>query len=133
MKNEKRKKNSLPQSPQRGEDQRGDKLYDKLADEANEVFGLPIETEGLPQSPQRGEDRLSDEANEVFGLPIETEINPHCLEYDGNPQSSPYKGDRGGPCGTCKRNFWTQVLRTVTKVASIVLAAFGLSSFVEDD
>lgn len=34
---------------------------------------------------------------------------------------------------TCKRNFWTEVLRTVTKVAGLALAAFGLSSFEADD
>ena len=28
---------------------------------------------------------------------------------------------------TCKRNFWTEVLRTVVKVGTAVLAAFGLA------
>ena len=53
------------------------------------------------------------------------------------------KGEAEGPAGhgsccdecrrTCKRNFWTEVLRTVTKVAGVILAAFGLSSFEADD
>lgn len=33
---------------------------------------------------------------------------------------------------TCKRNFWTEVLKTVTKVAGVILAAMGLQSFEED-
>ena len=53
------------------------------------------------------------------------------------------KGEAEGPAGhgeccdeckeRCKRNFWAEVLRTVTKVAGVVLAAFGLSSFGADD
>ena len=34
---------------------------------------------------------------------------------------------------TCKRNFWTEVLRTLVKVGTAVLAAFGLASCVEED
>ena len=34
---------------------------------------------------------------------------------------------------TCKRNFWTEMLRTCAKVAGVILAAFGLSSFNEED
>lgn len=34
---------------------------------------------------------------------------------------------------TCKRNFWTEVLKTVVKVATAVMAAFGLASCVEED
>ena len=34
---------------------------------------------------------------------------------------------------TCKRNFWTEVLRTVVKIGTAVLAAFGLASGVADD
>ena len=36
---------------------------------------------------------------------------------------------------TCKRNFWTEVLRTVVKVGTAVLAALGLAKsggFPED-
>ena len=36
---------------------------------------------------------------------------------------------------TCKRNFWTEVLRTVVKIGTAVLAAFGLAKsggFPED-
>ena len=31
---------------------------------------------------------------------------------------------------TCKRNFWTEVLKTIVKVGTAVLAAFGLSSCI---
>ena len=34
---------------------------------------------------------------------------------------------------TCKRNFWTEVLRTVVKIGTAVLAALGLASGVADD
>ena len=34
---------------------------------------------------------------------------------------------------TCKRHFWTEVLRTIVKVGTAVLAAFGLASCIEDD
>ena len=34
---------------------------------------------------------------------------------------------------TCRRNFWTEVLRTIAKVAGVVLAACGLQSFGEED
>ena len=34
---------------------------------------------------------------------------------------------------TCKRNFWTEVLRTAVKIATLILAAFGLSSFISQD
>ena len=34
---------------------------------------------------------------------------------------------------TCKRHFWTEVLRTLVKVGTAVLAAFGLASCIEDN
>ena len=34
---------------------------------------------------------------------------------------------------TCKRQFWTELLKTVAKVAGVVLAAFGLQSFSAED
>ena len=34
---------------------------------------------------------------------------------------------------TCKRHFWTEVLKTIVKVGTAVLAAFGLASCVEED
>ena len=34
---------------------------------------------------------------------------------------------------TCKRNFWTEVLRTIVKVGPAVLAAFGLSSCIGEN
>ena len=34
---------------------------------------------------------------------------------------------------TCKRNFWTEVLRTIVKIGTAVMAAFGVSSFAEDN
>ena len=33
----------------------------------------------------------------------------------------------------CKRHFWTELLRTIAKVAGVVLAAMGLSSFGQED
>ncbi len=33
---------------------------------------------------------------------------------------------------TCRRHFWTELLKTVAKVAGVVLAAFGLSSFDQE-
>ena len=44
--------------------------------------------------------------------------------------------DRSGArsdCGSCKRNFWTTLLQAVVKVSTIILAAFGLSSFQQED
>ena len=34
---------------------------------------------------------------------------------------------------TCKRHFWTEVLRTLVKVGTAVLAAFGLASCIEEN
>ena len=34
---------------------------------------------------------------------------------------------------SCKRQFWTELLKTVAKVAGVVLAAFGLQSFNAED
>ena len=34
---------------------------------------------------------------------------------------------------TCKRNFWTEVLRTVVKVGTAILAALGLSGFGSEE
>ena len=52
------------------------------------------------------------------------------------PATSDPGGQHGQCCDeckrTCRRNFWTEVLKTVTKVAGVVLAAFGLQSFGED-
>ncbi len=31
---------------------------------------------------------------------------------------------------TCKRHFWTEVLKTVVKIATAVMAAFGLASCI---
>ncbi len=34
---------------------------------------------------------------------------------------------------TCKRNFWTEVLRTIVKIGTAVLAAFGLAKSTGED
>ena len=34
---------------------------------------------------------------------------------------------------TCRRNFWIELFKSVAKVAGVVLAAFGLSSFNQED
>ena len=34
---------------------------------------------------------------------------------------------------TCKRHFWTEVLKTVVKVATAVMAAFGLASCINSE
>ena len=34
---------------------------------------------------------------------------------------------------TCKRNFWTEVLRTIVKIGTTVLAALGLAKSGEGD
>ena len=34
---------------------------------------------------------------------------------------------------TCKRNFWTEVLRTVVKIGTAVLAALGLAGFGSEE
>ena len=34
---------------------------------------------------------------------------------------------------TCRRNFWTQMLRTITKIGTGIMAAFGLSSFMGEE
>ena len=34
---------------------------------------------------------------------------------------------------SCRRNFWTEVLRTLVKVGTAVMAAFGLSSWVSEE
>lgn len=33
---------------------------------------------------------------------------------------------------TCRRNFWTEVLRTFVKIGTAVMAAVGLGSWVSD-
>lgn len=75
--------------------------------------------------------------------------NPNC-EYgqdgkdepgdDRHLQDLPSLGGVGGgrsgarsDCGSCKRNFWTTLLQAVVKVSTIILAAFGLSSFQQED
>ena len=34
---------------------------------------------------------------------------------------------------TCRRHFWAELLKSVAKVAGVILAAFGLSSFDAED
>lgn len=65
----------------------------------------------------------------------------------GNPATDQPNGDnrhlpnlpssegvgRGRDCQTCKRNFWTSVLNAITKIATIVLAGFGLQSFQQEN
>ena len=58
----------------------------------------------------------------------------------GDGRSNTSEGDSGRPAFSeaecrqrCKRSFWTEFLRTVTKVAGVVLAAFGLQSFDQTD
>ena len=34
---------------------------------------------------------------------------------------------------SCRRNFWIELLKTASKIAGVVLAAFGLSSFNAED
>ena len=34
---------------------------------------------------------------------------------------------------TCRRNLFVELLKTVTKIAGVILAAMGLSSFNEED
>ena len=34
---------------------------------------------------------------------------------------------------SCRRNFWIELLKTAGKIAGVILAAFGLSSFNEEN
>ena len=34
---------------------------------------------------------------------------------------------------SCRRNFWIELLKTASKIAGVILAAFGLSSFNEEN
>ena len=58
--------------------------------------------------------------------------NPNSEQPD--PATPPIKhGECCDECRrTCKRNFWTEVLRTIVKIGTAVMAAFGLSGFVEE-
>lgn len=50
-------------------------------------------------------------------------------------QSLPQTGEAAGEpdCRSCRRNFWTSALNAVIKIATIILAALGLSGFQSDD
>ena len=49
-------------------------------------------------------------------------------------EPSPTHGECCEECKkTCKRQFWTELLRTFIKVGTAVLAAFGLASCIEKD
>ena len=60
-------------------------------------------------------------------------------ETDNKLSTPPLGGEGGGhecceECKkTCKRNFWTEVLKTIVKVGTAVLAAFGLSSCIGEE
>ena len=34
---------------------------------------------------------------------------------------------------TCRRHFWTELIKTIAKIAGVILAAFGVSSFNQED
>ena len=67
-----------------------------------------------------------------------TAANGNTSSGDGRSNTS--KGDSGRPAFSeaecrqrCKRSFWTEFLRTIAKVAGVVLAAFGLQNFDQTD
>jgi len=55
-------------------------------------------------------------------------------QADGPDQPEPDDPERSDECQrTCKRHFWTELFRAVIKVSTVLLAAFGLSSFQSED
>jgi len=59
---------------------------------------------------------------------------PDCSRQGNSDHTNQDDPERPAECQrTCKRNFWTEILRTVFKVTTVVLAAFGVSSFASED
>lgn len=52
---------------------------------------------------------------------------------EGNGNQTGLESEHGECCDeckrTCKRNFWTSFLNAIIKIATIVLAGFGVQSF----
>lgn len=61
----------------------------------------------------------------------EEKATPKTMEESGNQTDLELEhGECCNECkSTCKRNFWTSVLNAIIKIATIVLAGFGLQSF----
>ena len=61
----------------------------------------------------------------------DVQVGGHSNEHS---ETQPAHGECCEECKrTCRRQFWTEVLKTVAKVAGAVLAVFGLQSFQEGD
>lgn len=67
-------------------------------------------------------------------IPAETLCESADQQPHGESDAQQAHGECCDECKrTCKRNFWTEILRTVVKVSTIVLAALGLGSFTSED
>ena len=110
-----------------------------LAEEAPKVQEPRDERRGVePNAERRGVeprdgDRIAndDDGEQPFGVEQRGE---HSESAHGEHRGEPTHGECCDECKlTCKRNFWTELLRTVTKIAGVVLAALGLQSFGAED
>lgn len=63
------------------------------------------------------------------GNPANDQPNGDNRNMQNLPSSGGVGGGRSADCSTCKRNFWTSVLNAIIKIATIILAGFGVQSF----
>ena len=59
--------------------------------------------------------------------------NPSNTSNSSNPTSELEERVRADCRRTCRRNFWIELFKSAAKIAGVVLAALGLSSFNEEN
>jgi len=65
--------------------------------------------------------------------PVDAEKSPPCHgEADETSHAELEERIRADCKRTCRRNFWIELFKSAAKIAGVVLAALGLSSFNED-
>ena len=62
-----------------------------------------------------------------------TPSNPSNSSNPSNPTDSLEERFRKECRKTCRRNFWIELFKSAAKIAGVVLAALGLSSFNQED
>ena len=76
------------------------------------------------ESPEGGQSGASDPSNPS---------NSSNSSNSSNPTAELEERVRADCRRTCRRNFWIELFKTAAKIAGVVLAALGLSSFNEEN
>ena len=89
--------------------------------------------EGCSQGSRPGEARGCQSENEGGQSGASDPSNSSNSSNSSNPSAELEERVRADCRRTCRRNFWIELFKSAAKIAGVVLAALGLSSFNEEN